>query len=108
MRAADVDEAAAMRDHIAELVWPVKGRGQGACAAGTEPADHPAGRVVCQVDVLPDNREQLLDQEPGVVAVDRVLLDAAVASATIDGIPGAHLSRCYEQPGSHRDLAAMD
>jgi hypothetical protein len=68
--APNVDEAAAVRDHVPELIGPVESSGQGTRTARAEPADHPARRVIGEIHLLADNWKQLVDQEPRVVAVD--------------------------------------
>ena len=77
--APDVGEAADVAEHLAEGVGPLPGHGERADAAGRNPADRPASRLVRQLVLLADLRQDLLQQEPGVLVAERVVLEAAVA-----------------------------
>ena len=77
--AADVGEAADVAEHLAESVGPLPGDGERADAARGDAANRPALGVVGQLVLLADLRQDLLQQEPGVLVAERVVLEAAVA-----------------------------
>ncbi len=102
--AGDVREAADPREHLAELVRPLPGDGPGADPAAADPGDGAALGVVAELHRLLDLREDLLEQEAGVTVGERVVLDAALASALRAG----HPARSDEHADGHRHLARRD
>ena len=85
LAAGDVGEAADPREDLAELVRPLPGDGPGADAAAADAGDGAAVGVVAELDRLLDLGQDLLEQEPGVLVGERVVLDAPLAAALSPG-----------------------
>ena len=102
--AADVGEAADLREHLAELVGPFPRDGEGADRAAAHAADGALVGVVGELDgvLLRDEGQQLVDEELGVGAAERIVLEAAVAA-----VRAAHAG-VDEDADGHRHLSLGD
>ena len=103
LRTAQVPRVAAdVADDLAEGVGALPGDGEGRQSAVAHAGDRPARRVIRQVVVLADLREDLLQQEAGVGVGDRRVLDAPQ-------VPGKLLHPGIDEDADrHRHLAPVD
>ena len=106
--AADVVEAADMAEDFAKSIGPIPGDGEGADAAGADAADGATFRVVGELIGFADFRENLFDQETGVLIGERVVFEAAIGNGPAAGRGGGLRSGIDEDADGDRHLPGRD
>jgi hypothetical protein len=108
--AANVREAADLREHFTEGIGPLPSDGEGANRAATHAADGAQLGIVGEfhAKLLRHERQELTDEESRVGVAERVVFEAAVVRSGGGRIRRGAVSRVDENANGHRHLTFRD
>ena len=106
--AANVGEAADVTEHFAKFIGPLPRYGPRADAAGTDPANRAAVRVLCQAIFLPHLRQDFFEQKTGVLVAERIVLEAAIAARFLARLRRGNLAGIDKEADGHGHFLLRD